>query len=103
MGYFQQTQDSKTFKWSYIRDISLALSVEVSEFLQELPWKPWSHNEDASYDEIKAAKEICDIIVFALVLWITLDPKADIDEMMESTFKKVEDRIKDLNYGFNRT
>jgi hypothetical protein len=56
----------------YIRDTCLSLNVEVAEFLQEMPWKPWCPLSGQDYDKHAAANEVADIVIFALNLWIHL-------------------------------
>ena len=41
MGYRRLILGNKFYRLRYIREISLALQKEVSEFLDEIPWKPW--------------------------------------------------------------
>ena len=64
-------------RMNYIRDTCVALNVEVAEFLQELPWKPWRDTEDQHLDYDKAADELADVFIFALNLWITLGQYAE--------------------------
>ena len=99
MGYYELTQKSDSFKWSYIRSITLALHTEVSEFLQEIPWKPWDAIENQPLDIIAAGEELMDIMVFTFVLWLTLSPSIDLEDAMEQTLVKIENRIK---HGYGR-
>ena len=99
MGYKQFCESSRENQSEYIRSISLALHKEVSEFLDEVPWKPWVPFEDQYLDIYAATTEICDIIVFALVLYITLDPPYSLEEVMEATLAKIDSRI---NNGYGR-
>ena len=63
-----------------------------------MPWKPWGYkNKAQDYDKKAAAFEICDIIVFALVLYVTLDPIMPLEEAMIRTLTKINNRI-DLGY-----
>jgi NTP pyrophosphatase (non-canonical NTP hydrolase) len=94
MGYGALVESDSHFRWNYIRDISLSLMKEVGEFLDEIPWKPWLAIADQDCNTEKAAMEIIDILVFTLVLWITLNPSIDIEEAIEKTMTKIEDRIK---------
>jgi len=98
MGYHSLCENSKDFRMSYIRDITLSLQKEVSEFLNEIPWKPWKAINKQHYDKHRAALELMDIIVFTIVLYVTLNPDADIDYYMEATMTKIEQRIKN-GYG----
>jgi len=94
MGYENYINFSKENQLQYMRDISLALTKEVSEFLDEIPWKPWNSIDTQSEDIEAAALELCDIIVFTLVLYITLDPDMPLEKAMEQTLTKINKRIK---------
>ena len=94
MGYADYINSHPRCKWNYIRDISLSLIKETSEFLDEVPWKPWKALTDQKCDTEKAAMELIDILVFNLVLWISLNPTIDIEDAIEKTMTKIEDRIK---------
>ncbi len=96
MGYDNFTEEQR---WTYFRDISLALIKEVSETLDEVPWKPWVPIVSQTYNEEKAAMEIIDVMVFSFVLWYTLNPAISIEEAWQKTLDKIEKRIKQTNYG----
>lgn len=98
MGYYDLAQQSETFKMEYLRNITLATHVELTEFLQEVPWKPWSPGEMTESQKVGAAYELTDVLVFTLVLWATLNPDVDIDKTLQATFEKIENRIRS-NYG----
>ncbi len=98
MGYIFDPWDEKE-KWAYFRDISLALIKEASEVLDEVPWKPWKPIKSQTFNEEKAALEICDVMVFSFVLWNTLDPAISFEEAWQKTMDKIETRIKKTNYG----
>jgi len=103
MGYHDLCRQSKDFRMAYIRDITLALQKEVSEFLDEVPWKPWKAVNKQALNENAAALELMDIIVFTIVLYVTLHPKdADIDVLMDMTMNKIENRIKS-GYGLQES
>jgi len=98
MGYIDFINESEKNRLQYTRDVALALHKEVSEFLDEVPWKPWQPVYAQHVDRDAAAKEICDIIVFAIVLYITTDPDMPLEEAMNRTLTKINDRIKS-GYG----
>ena len=98
MGYETFIKESEANRLQYTRDVALALHKEVSEFLDEVPWKPWQPVYAQSIDKEAAAKEICDIIVFAIVLYITTDPLVSLEEAMMRTLTKIQLRI-DSGYG----
>lgn len=100
MGYYDLCRKDKHFRMEYLRNIVLATHVELTEFLQEVPWKPWSRDRTmTALDKIKAAEELTDVLVFILVLWATLNPDVKIDEAMKMTFDKIKNRIIGENYG----
>lgn len=98
MGYTDFIEASTECRLKYIRDISLSIVVEVGEFLDEVPYKPWKRIEDQPFNEVPAALEICDIIVFAIVLYVSLNPSISLEEAMEQTLAKIDNRIK-TGYG----
>lgn len=100
MGYYDLCRESETFRMEYLRNITLATHVELTEFLQEVPWKPWSQDKPMSEaQKVIAAYELTDVLVFTLVLWAILNPDVEIDKAMKYTFGKIEKRIKEINYG----
>ena len=46
MGYKQLIDESMYNRIDYARDITLALIKETTEFLDEIPWKPWKSPEE---------------------------------------------------------
>lgn len=99
MGYIEKINSSIEDRMDYFRDIALALIKEVSETLDETPWKPWRNLYDQPLDKDKAALEVCDIIVFAAVMYIILEPSMPLEDSMEITLAKNEKRIKLEDYG----
>lgn len=59
-------------RMDYIRDTCVALNIELAEFMQELPWKPWRATDDQVFCPNRAAGELADVFIFAINLWITL-------------------------------
>jgi len=98
MGYIDFINESEENRLQYTRDVALALQKEVSEFLDEVPWKPWQSINAQHSDKNAAGNEVCDIIVFAIVLYIITDPDMPLEEAMNRTLTKITDRIK-LGYG----
>ena len=98
MGYTTMIECSEDLRWSYIRDITLALVKEAAEFLDEIPWKPWMPIEAQPCDKEKAVKEICDIFVFNTVLFLSLGTDLNLNDLLEKTLNKVDNRIKN-GYG----
>jgi dimeric dUTPase (all-alpha-NTP-PPase superfamily) len=94
MGYAALIDDSTPGQMDYLRDVSLATVVEIGEFLNEVPWKPWKPLTAQSFDKVKAAEEICDILVFVIVLFISLRPEESLETIMERVLSKVDKRIK---------
>lgn len=98
MGYYDLCRKDETFRMEYLRNITLATHVELTEFLQEVPWKPWSKGKMTRVQANKAAFELADVLVFTLVLWATLNPDVGLDDVLGSTCVKIEKRIKETDY-----
>ena len=106
MGKGPTSFDSVDEKMDYLRDLCLALNVEVSEFLQELPWKPWCPSSGQKCDEYAAGNEVVDIIIFALNLWINLgnfQPGMCADELIKRINQKQKVNLERLQSGYNKT
>ena len=97
MGATDIINRSLADRMQYIRNISLALVKETAEFLDEVPWKPWGNITEQHFDQSAASLEVCDIMVFAIVLHLTINPEASLEEAMERTLTKIDNRIKN-NY-----
>jgi hypothetical protein len=69
LGYSKLNAEERI---EYIRELSLGLNIELVEFLQEMPWKPWRKIEDQHSDPVSAADELGDVFIFLLNLWIQL-------------------------------
>ena len=77
----------------------LAAHVELTEVLQELPWKPWKPEELQSNNKAKAAKEVIDTIIFCFGVIIALGLESSIENLFGETFLKIDKRIQEENYG----
>ena len=89
----------------YIRDMCLGLNVEVAEFLQEMPWKPWCPLPGQKYDKHAAAEELVDIFIFALNLWIHLGAYTNgqcANELITRITRKQNKNMARLKSGRNR-
>ena len=92
-------------KMQYIRDLCLSLNVEVTEFLQELPWKPWRKLQDQHYDKHAAADELADMMIFIINLWIHLGVYTNgacTDELLKRITQKQTKNSARLMTGRNR-
>jgi hypothetical protein len=72
-----------------LRTYTLALFVEIGEFLQEFDWKPWRTKEARPH---KAVEEFADILAFIGVLMnimILLIPGLSIDKLVVAYMNKV--------------
>lgn len=59
------------YKQSQIKEYSLALIVEVTEFLNEVNWRPWKKTQkDVDFTKLK--EEFIDILHFVLILGLLL-------------------------------
>ena len=60
------------YQQSQLKEYSLALIVEVTEFLAEINWKPWKKTQK-DVDCAKVKEEFIDILHFFLILALLLD------------------------------
>jgi dimeric dUTPase (all-alpha-NTP-PPase superfamily) len=82
-------------KQEYINEQSLALIVEISEALQETPWKSWKRTKE--FDEQKFKEEIIDCWHFLLNLTLST---MDSDEFFQLFLIKNFKNIKRQNEGY---
>lgn len=78
----------------YIRNMTLAAQVELSEFIQELPWKPW-RAPNTRPDEIareRAVEELIDVVHFLANLFVALN--VDASEIRESYEAKRAENVR---------
>jgi len=59
----------------YIKDHILAAIVELTEILNETPWKPWKKQQKLNHE--KYCKEIADLMHFVINLCIVADIDSD--------------------------
>ena len=86
----------------YIRDLTLATHVELTEFLQELPWKPWKPRKpitDQIFRYDRAKDELVDVFIFVLNLWTAL--RAD-DCLSEAILSKIDKNMARLQTGTHK-
>jgi len=95
----QQEYMGFTYSVDYIRDLVLAAHMELSEVLNELPWKPWKPAEAQNYNPEAAAKEVVDVIIFCLDIIISLKQEDNIENLVGETLKKIDLRLQGGNYG----
>jgi len=64
---------------AYVRDNVLAATVELGEFIQELPWKPWKDGQGrpAGLSREAAVYELVDVLKFWLNLVTALRISSD--------------------------
>lgn len=98
MGYTEHINQSEENQIDYVRDVTLALMKEVTEFLDEVPWKPWKATDEQNFNKYNATYEIADIIIFAIVLYLTVNPDLPLEMVMGFTLDKIDERIKQ-GYG----
>lgn len=100
MGYTEYIEESVENRMDYLRDISLALIIELVEMLQCLPWKPWKSIEEQrkNTDVKEASKEYSDILVFLIDILLIINPAMDLEKVMRDTLAKIDNRIRN-NYG----
>lgn len=80
----------------YIRNLTLAAHVELTEFLNELPWKPWKEYPDNFTDTEAASEELADVFIFLLDLWLALGTTEDLEFIIS---RKIKKNIKRLDKG----
>jgi len=106
IGCAPESFSSGEDKMRYIRDMCLGLNVEVAEFLQEMPWKPWRPLADQKFDKFAAAEEITDMMIFVLNLWIHLGAytkESCADELIKRITHKQVKNMARLRSGRNRS
>lgn len=80
----------------FINDLTLAAIKEMTEFLDEFPWKTWKKNQSLNVD--KAKDELIDVLHFIFELAILLDMTPD--ELYSRYVKKNEINIERQNKGY---
>lgn len=93
MGYTDYINIGPKEQMGYLRDVSLALVVEVVEMLQELPWKPWKAIEDQPLNLEKAAEESVDALVFLIDTMLIINPQIDLEDLILRVLDKIDKRI----------
>ena len=93
---FQAQLENDVMSMSYLRTQSLALIVELGEFLNETPWKPWKKNKHL--DVFKAREELIDCWHF--MINISLPFFNDFDDLKKAFNKKhdVNNKRQEENY-----
>jgi dimeric dUTPase (all-alpha-NTP-PPase superfamily) len=100
----------KTFesKMDYIRDLVLGLQVELSEFLNEIPWKPWKSINKQNFNNIRAMEELVDCFIFLFDIWVVMQVnqidkefvnKIDLEQMIKN---KINYNLERLNTGLHK-
>jgi dimeric dUTPase (all-alpha-NTP-PPase superfamily) len=84
-GIVPATMDDEA-KMAYIRSMSLALTDELHEALNETGWKPWAASNHLNADAFGA--ELVDALHFMVNLWLAAGWTAD--DVAEYYFKKAE-------------
>lgn len=66
--FFGHDRENKTAhqKMAYINHLVLGAQIELAEFLQEMPWKPWRTMEQQNKNYSAAAEELIDSMIFLL-------------------------------------
>lgn len=94
MGY---SPEKLTFeeRMEVMRQYVLALSVEQTELLDELPWKPWKNYPEVTIDRDKMIAEWVDCLVFlfdqAIILGIApSEIETKFVEVVENLFNRIQ-------------
>jgi len=100
LGYNFKYKDTEA-QMDHIRDLALALNVEVAEFLGWLPFKPWRPIEGQEFDVPEAAMELIDIFFFTANLWSALGlPTSSFEELFQI---KLEENLSRISRGYNKS
>jgi hypothetical protein len=92
--------ESVEAQMEHIRNLALAQTVEVSEFLEWLPYKPWRKVEDQTFNVPEAALELVDQFFFMADMWLALGLSP---EMFEQAFEhKLEENLDRIERGYNK-
>lgn len=80
----------------YIKEHALFMTVELGEFLQELPnFKPWKLYESGmEVDNLKAREELIDVLHFMLNIFIAMGMSAD--DIYNEYMKKHHENVRRL-------
>lgn len=79
-----------------IRVFCLAAMVELSEMLQETPWKPWKKNQE--FNKVLAKEELIDVMHFIVNLALCLGMTYDEFDFMFMEKNKVNFRRREYGY-----
>lgn len=77
LGYHDRDPMTTKRHQERLRQIGLALFVEVGELVDSLPWKPWRAHRDQQYLKDNALREIVDIVFFLVAMCELLDFTAE--------------------------
>lgn len=66
--FFGHERKDKTVEQrrDYVNSLVLGAQIELTEMLQEMPWKPWRTIEDQHSNHSAAAEELIDAMIFLL-------------------------------------
>jgi len=98
LGYTYE-YESEEARMVHTRELTLALMVEVTEFVDWTPWKPWRAIADQESNRTEAAYELIDIFFFMANLWNTLGmPISSFEELFEA---KLKENLSRIERGYN--
>lgn len=72
----------------YLRDQHQAITVEVSELLNEVDWKPWTDGSRLAYDRDALVGELIDVLHFWLNMWIAVSSRHSPQEIADEIFTR---------------
>lgn len=72
----------------YLRDQHQAITVEMSEVLDEIDWKPWADGSRPAYDRDALVGELIDVLHFWLNMWIAVSGKHSAQEIADEIFTR---------------
>ena len=82
----RRTYDTMEQRVQSVRNLSLAVMMELAELVDSTPWKPWRPMVDQGFYRDNAAREVIDIMFFLVAICEDLNITA---EQLETKFAAV--------------
>ena len=96
----RRTYDTMEQRVQSVRNLSLAVMMELAELVDSTPWKPWRPMEDQGFDRDNAAREVIDIMFFLVAICEDLNITA---EQLETKFAAVlHNNLLRLENGYSK-
>lgn len=89
---------SEEHKFTQLRELSLALFMEIAEFTESFQWKPW--REARTIDTDNSLEELSDILVFTDSILMLLGKSwPDLFERLDRKIQEINERIDNGYHG----